>query len=148
MKGKLRHEWPDSFQVRWDFSADSMHLSEDGVSSDGYPIEDYRYGEANLSEIDDKLHGVSRRSKSELWSFAPHKVAGVIEHWSKGGLITPPLLAINVGCLVIVGGNNRLAVCRADDQERIPFLYEASQVADFARMLTSFKELDVEQPPQ
>jgi len=148
MKGKQRHEWPKSFQVRWDFSPQSMHLADDGASPDGYPIEDYRFGEADLAEIDDKLHGVSRRSASELWSFSPHKVARVIEHWSNCGLITPPLLAISMGCLVIVGGNNRLAVCRADDQERIPFLYEASQVADFARMLTSFKELDVVKPTQ
>lgn len=148
MKGKLRHEWPDSFQVRWDFSPQSMHLSEDGAPADGFPIANYRYGEADLVEIDDKLHGASRRSASELWSFSPHKVARVIEHWCKGNLITPPLLAVSMGYLVIVGGNNRLAVCRADDQKRIPFLYEASQVADFARMLTSFKELDVEQPAQ
>jgi hypothetical protein len=148
MKGKLRHEWPGSFQVRWDFSVQNMHRSEDGVSSVGYPIQDYRYGEADLTEIDHKLHGVSRRSKSELWSIAPYKVAGVIEHWSKGGLITPPLLAINMGYLVIVGGNNRIAVCRADDQLRLPFLYEANQGADFARMLTSFKELDVAQAAQ
>lgn len=144
MKGKLRHEWPESFQVRWDFSPQRMHLAEDGVSFADFPIADYRYGEADLAEIDRTLHGASRRSPSELWTIAPHKVARVIEHWSKGGLITPPLLAISMGYLVIAGGNNRIAVCRADGQLRIPFLYEANSAEDFARMLTTFKNLDVD----
>lgn len=135
---KPRGEWPDSFEVRWDFSPENFFLAEDGAKPEDYAEAEYMIGEADLEEIDSKLHGASRRDSTQLWAVASSKVAGAILHWSGGGLMTPPHLEIAMGHLVIVGGNNRMAVCRADGQVRLPFLYPISQTAMFAAKLTTF----------
>lgn len=150
-RGKPRAEWPTAFQVRWDFSPDNYHLAEDGGHPGDYPHGEYLIGEADVSEIDNKLHGHSRRAKSELWGISDDKVAGAILHWSSGGLMTPPLLDVVTGLLVITGGHNRLAVCRADDQKRLPFLYPAVKAAQFAALLNSFTPslpLQIDAPAQ
>lgn len=111
------------------------------MSPDKFAYDEYLLGEADLADIDDALHGASRRAASELWTIAADKVAGAILHWSNGGLMTPPLLDVNMGCLVIVGGNNRIAVCRTDGQKRLPFLYLAEKAELFAAKLESFTPL-------
>lgn len=138
VRKKPRAEWPREFQIRWDFSPERYYLAEDGARAADYTQVAYQIGEADLEEIDANLHGASRRSKSELWTFRPDKVAEAIVHWSTGGLMTPPMLEVSMGCLVIVGGNNRMAVCRADGVRRLPFLYKREQEALLASKLESF----------
>lgn len=135
---KPREEWPDSFEVRWDYSPENFFQGRDGAAPEDYTEARYLIGEADLEEIDSKLHGHSRRANAELWAVSASKVAGVILHWSAGGLMTPPHLQISMGHLVITGGNNRMAVCRADGQLRLPFLYPAGQAELFAAKLTTF----------
>ncbi len=135
---KPRHAWPRDFQIRWDFSPERFYLAEDGARAADYTQLKYQIGEADLEEIDAKLHGASRRSEAELWGIYDRKVAEAIAHWSTGGLMTPPMLAVNMGYLVIVGGNNRMAVCRAAGVQRLPFLYKREQKALLASKLDSF----------
>lgn len=135
---KPREEWPDCFEVRWDYSPQNFFLAGDGDEPEDYTEADYLIGEADLAEIDSKLHGHSFRANADLWAVATSKVAGAILHWSAGGLMTPPHLEIAMGHLVIAGGNNRMAVCRADGQLRLPFLYPVGQADLFAAKLTTF----------
>ncbi len=139
--GKPRAEWPTTFAVRWDYSPENLYLADDGADPEDYGLGEYQIGEADLAEIDQVLHIGSRRTAAELWTFAPHKVARAILHWSAGGVMTPPLLDVNMGCLVIIGGNNRIAVSRADGQQRLPFLYPAEKAALFADKLKTFSPL-------
>jgi hypothetical protein len=141
IRGKPREEWPTSFRIAWDFSPAHIYFAEDGASPDDYSSSEYCFGEADLIELDSLFHGHSRRSVSELWTIAAHKVAGVIWHWSNGGVMTPPLLDINMGCLVITGGNNRIAVCRADGQLRLPFIYLKDKAELFSTKIKSFQSL-------
>jgi hypothetical protein len=141
VRRKPREEWPASFQVHWDFSPENIYLAVDGGAPEDYTSDKYSFGEADLAEIDEKLHGSSRRSASELWGVVDNKVAKAILHWSNGLAMTPPLLEVNMGCLVIVGGNNRMAVCRADFQQRLPFLYLRVQTNLFAAKLSSFRQI-------
>lgn len=141
VRRKPREAWPASFQVRWDFSPENMYLAEDGAAPEDYTSDKYSFGEADLAEIDEKLHGISRRAASDLWGIADDKVARAILHWSSGLDMTPPLLAVNMGYLVIVGGNNRMAVCRADPQERLPFLYLTDHGDLLAAKLSSFRQM-------
>jgi len=141
VRGKPRADWPSEFQVRWDFSPENYHLAEDGVEPGVYPHGEYLIGDADLAEIDENLFGHSRRSKRETWGISKthdDKVAGAILHWSAGGLMTPPLLDVASGFLVITGGHNRIAVCRADEQKRLPILYPAEKAAQFAAKLKTF----------
>lgn len=139
VRKKPRAEWPREFQIRWDYSPENFCLAVDGAREpESYTLAHYQIGEADLEEIDAKLHGISRRGKAELWTIAAHKVARAIAHWSSGGLMTPPMLEVSKGCLVIVGGNNRMAVCRADGVQRLPFLYKREQEALLASRLDSF----------
>lgn len=140
--GKSRPEWPAGFRIVWDFSPTNIYRAEDGASPDDYLPSEYRFGEADLIELDSSLHGHSRRGDSELWTIAAHKVAGVILHWSNGGVMTPPMLDINMGCLVITGGNNRIAVCRADGLVRLPFIYPTDKTELFVAKLKSFQSLN------
>lgn len=142
ISGKPRAEWPASFRIVWDFSPANIYRAEDGASPDDYLPSEYRFGEADLIELDSSFHGHSRRDDSELWTIAAHKVKGVIIHWCNGGVMTPPLLDINLGCLVITGGNNRIAVCRADGLVRLPFIYPADKTELFAARLKSFQSLN------
>lgn len=135
--------WPTSFRVVWDFSPAKIYLAEDGACPDGYLFSEYQFGDADFAELDGALHGISRRAPSELWTVAPDKVARVILHWSSGGGMTPPLLDINMGCLVITGGNNRMAVCRADGLKRLPFVFHRDKADLFVTKLESFRILDV-----
>lgn len=84
LKGRPREEWPASFRIMWDFSPANIYRAEDGASPDDYLLSEYRFGEANLIELDNLFHGHSQRDVSELWTIAPDKVAGVILHWSSG----------------------------------------------------------------
>lgn len=139
LRGQSRADWPQSFRVAWDLAPANFHLAYDGMQPSEFKPSEYLLGEADLAEIDDKLHGASRRSSSELWTFAPEKVERVIQHWSNGGLITPPLLDVNMGCLVIAGGFNRMAVCRADGVIRIPFLHLRSKLDLFKAKLETYQ---------
>lgn len=138
VRKKPRDEWPRGFQIRWDFSPERYYLAEDGARAADYTQVAYQIGEADLEEIDAKLHGHSQRRDSELWGIDDRKVAEAIIHWSTGGLMTPPMLEVNMGYLVIAGGNNRMAVCRADGVQRLPFLYKREQEALLASKLDSF----------
>lgn len=135
---KPRHAWPRDFQIRWDFSPERFYLAKDGAHAADYTQLKYQIGEADLAEIDAKLQGHSRRSNAELWEYRPDKVAKAIAHWSTGGLMTPPMLEVRMGFLVVAGGNNRMAVCRADGVQRLPFLYKREQEALLASTLDSF----------
>lgn len=138
VRKKPRNAWPREFQIRWDFSPEHFFLAADGARAADYTQREFQIGEADLVEIDANLHGHSRRSDSELWGVEDGKVAEAIAHWSTGGLMTPPMLEVSMGYLVIVGGNNRMAVCRADGVQRIPFLYKREQEALLASKLDSF----------
>lgn len=139
LKGKSRAEWPESFEVKWDYSSDNIYLAEDGADPDDYQLGEYLFGEADLAEIVEALQGHSRRES--LWKVSDDKVVRAIMHWSTGGLMTPPLLSVNMDCLVITGGNNRIAVCRADNQTRLPFLYLAEHQDRFVQKLKSFSPI-------
>jgi hypothetical protein len=151
IRGKPREEWPDAFTIAWDYSPQHFHRALDGEGTSEF-AEDYGdvlIGVADLVEIDGELHGSSRRAKNELWMTSQDKVARCILYWSNGLRITPPMLAVNMGKLVIVGGNNRMAVCRADDLARLPFLFCAEHREALAAKLPSFSLIQVDgQPPQ
>ena len=149
MRGKPRAEWPAAFEITWDYTPQHFHHALDGVSAsefweDGDVV---LIGEADLAEIDANLFGISKKSKSELWKTRPDKVARSILCWSHGHLITPPMLAISMGVLVINGGNHRMAVCRAADLTRLPFLFIAQHQEELAAMLPSFSVIPTETPP-
>lgn len=136
IKGKPRAGWPETFEVKWDFSPENIYFSDDGADPNDYQLGEYLFGEANLAEIVELLHGHSRRES--LWGVSDDKVVRAIMHWSNGGLMTPPLLSVNLGCLVVTGGNNRIAICREDGQPRLPFLYLAADEDRFVKKLKSF----------
>lgn len=146
IRGKPRAEWPATFSIAWDYSPLHFHRALDGESasefSDDYS--DVMIGEADLAHIDGELHGSSRRAKNELWMTRQDKVARCILYWSNGHLITPPMLEVNMGKLVIVGGNNRMAVCRAADLTRLPFLFSAEHREALAAKLPSFSLIQVD----
>ncbi|WP_219096144.1 hypothetical protein [Pseudomonas sp. UMAB-40] len=151
IRGAPHDKWPATFSIAWDYSPQHFHRALDGESASDFS-DDYSHvliGEANLAEIDGELHGSSRRKKSELWLNSQDKVARCILYWCNGLLITPPMLAVNMGKLVIVGGNNRMAVCRAADLARLPFLFSAEHQVMLAAKLPSFTVIQADcQPSQ
>lgn len=140
LQGTARDHWPRSFRITWDYSPHNFHRCLDGVSRSEFKRDypEIKVGSARLEEIDAVLHGASRRGKHELWGFADEKVTRCILHWSTGSAITPPMLAVNMGKLVIVGGNNRMAVCRSAEIERLPFLFDADHQPAIAAKLQTF----------
>lgn len=136
LRGKPRADWPDSFKVQWDFSPENIYRADDGADPDEYSYGEYVFGAANLAEIVEVLHGHSRRDL--LWGVNDSKVVRAILYWSEGKLMTPPLLSVNMDCLVISGGHNRIAVCKEDGLLRLPFIYLAEHESLFAEKLKSF----------
>jgi hypothetical protein len=151
IRGKSREEWPATFSIAWDYSPQNFHRALDGESASEFRADytDVLIGEADLAEIDGELHGISRRAKHELWMTRQANVARCILYWSNGHLITPPMLEVNMGKLVIVGGNHRMAVCRSAGLAKLPFLFSAEHREKLAAKLPSFSLVQLaDQHPQ
>ncbi|MBA9067003.1 hypothetical protein FHR71_000733 [Methylobacterium sp. RAS18] len=129
---KLRRKpvakWPP-FAPLWDHEPGNFHRSADGCSAAKFR-EAYSNGlmlaEVDLIELDAALIGNSRRTVQEVWGVgADDKVARAIRYWSEGGAMTPAMVQPHTtGEIIIVGGNNRLAVARAKGVSRVPVLFE------------------------
>lgn len=139
IKGSPAATWPNTLRINWDLRPDHFYLVDDGAEPSDTDYSDLVVGWASLQEIDAMMTGLGRRTNDELWMFRPDKVAGAILHWSAGGFMTPPWLDIVEGELVMPGGVNRTAVCRALGIARIPFLYPTERFTEFEELLRSFE---------
>lgn len=121
-------EWPP-FAPLWDYEPGNFHRSADGCSAAkfrGAYSNGLILAEVDLIELDAALIENSRRTAQEVWGVgADDKVARAIRHWSEGGVMTPAMVQPQtIGEIIIVGGNNRLAVARAKGVGRVPVLFE------------------------
>ncbi|CAG19913.1 conserved hypothetical protein [Photobacterium profundum SS9] len=122
-------DWPN-FEMSWDLTASAQHFSDDGISQDDFSLaykEPLLIAWVKMHELDNALYGHSIRKKEEIWSIGcKDKVAKVIAYCVENKQMTPahiqPHKSLNA--ITIIGGNHRLAVCRALELEIIPVLIE------------------------
>lgn len=123
-------QWPN-FQIVWDLTPENFHFSLNEKSIDDfnalYP-EGVCLRYVILEELDEKTGDEVLRS-SDIWDVHDgDKLANAIGRWSEGEPITPPLVGINGRKLMVLGGNHRLAVCRARKLQSVPVLIDCRKV--------------------
>jgi hypothetical protein len=117
-------EWPE-FDIRWDLDPRSFYWALDGASPSNLDQRDLAIVSSTLVELDAVLSHHNWRGPDELWTLGdPLKLARILVHCSEGHPLTPPWI-VPVGNEVgLVGGNHRLAVCRAKEVTVVPLLVE------------------------
>jgi hypothetical protein len=128
-------DWPE-FQIQWDLSSSSFYWALDGARPSGLDKRDLTIRWCALRDLDAVLTDQSRRGPDELWSVGDAlKLARVLVHCSEGRALTPPWILPMDGAIGLVGGNHRLAVCRAKRVPKVPVLLERQHLNLIAAIL-------------
>lgn len=130
LRGVPSNEWPP-FDVRWDYDPARFHLSMDGENRETFAE---HYGTvivctAPTQQILDALHIGSTRTKAPWAKGYSDNTAEVVEHWSRGHAVTPPLLTPYEGTIIITGGNHRFHVAVEKRVSSMPFLLQQTDLA-------------------
>jgi hypothetical protein len=128
-------DWPE-FEIQWDLDPRSFYFALDGASPSSLDQRDLAVVSSTLAELDAVLSHQSWRGPDELWTLGdPHKLARVLVHCLEGRPLTPPWI-IPVGNEIgLVGGNHRLAVCRAKGVKALPFIVEKHHLPQVSAIL-------------
>lgn len=128
-------KWP-TFNIAWDLSPASFGWALDGRSPTLPEGVSLTARTAGLAELDAVLNSYSKRTLDETWTIGdPNKLARVLVHCIEGRQLTPPWITIIDETIGIVGGNHRLAVCRAKALKEIPVLLKESEYEQICRLL-------------
>jgi hypothetical protein len=143
-EGKLAAEWCRSKANRllrpcpvWDFDPGNFHLAGDGLKVSEFNHAEHTVLFTTTSEICENLLGREWIEADPWLQTYRSKTAVIAFRWCHGLPVTPPLIAVHDGKLVVAGGNHRLRYanfCRAD---RIPFLVARDQTSRVKAMLRS-----------
>jgi hypothetical protein len=119
--------WP-SFKVQWSLTREEQYYALDSYRPESF-AEDYPEGlhlihGIALRVLDLCLCAISRQTPDEFWTVGiPGKKARVIADFIAGKALTPPLIRVcEPMCLLVAGGNQRLAVARAKGEDTVPIL--------------------------
>lgn len=131
-------DWPD-FEIKWDLDPNNFYWC---LGSKENYLKDFpngaKLGEASLNEIIENLNYISNAPMNKTDT----DYSSVLNYWSKGGLMTPPLLDVGDSNKIhIGGGNHRFGVCRGKQIERIKFLAHPDNKAKLDGILSSLKWL-------
>lgn len=131
-------EWP-AFDMVWDYNYESLRYYADGLSQSEF---DKRYPNGlkkayvKLDELDNHLFRNCKQTVAEFWDVGlKDKKAEVILHCLNDNKITPCKISPYDQTIIIVGGNHRLAVCKAKCLEVIPVLFEQEDEAALSAII-------------
>lgn len=133
-------QWP-AFVIEWDLRAESQHLAFDALDAATF-IKMYPGGllcrYVDLEHLQSCLNKQSRRTPGDPWGLGdPVKVAQVIGHCSRGGVLTPAYIKLlENGEICIAQGNHRLSVAMELPSRSVPILIHPDDELQLAAALS------------
>lgn len=118
-------EWP-KFDLFWDLNSGNYRFALDDFNEETFQKhfpDGLIVGWVDFDDLDKNIAQHCRRPTKEIWTAgAVTKLSNAISYLVEGKKMTPLLVCLNEGSLIIGGGYHRFAICIAKKPKQIPIL--------------------------